>query len=266
MAKWCGVTSQLTRSPRLFAKATIATERAVERCATWKRAPVSSARRRSRATITSSDATGMPRRAEAHRFDAFMHVAARAEVEIFAVIDHRNIEGAREFHGAPHDARVHHRAAIVRDRDDARFVHGADGREFLAETAFGDGADGEHVDAGDFAGTLHDVAGHGVAVVDRRRVGHTANGGEATCRRRPRAALNGFGVLDAGFAQVHVHVDETGRDDGARRRRGRARRRPAGQRRRLRSAHRESKHRPCRRSWRRDRSRGHSKSEESSSG
>ena len=42
--------------------------------------------------------------------------------------------------------RVHHRPAVVGDGHDAGVLHGADGREFLARAALGDGADGEDVD------------------------------------------------------------------------------------------------------------------------
>ena len=67
----------------------------------------------------------------------------------------------------------------------------------------------------DFAGALHDVAGDGGAVVDRQRVRHAADGGESARRRRARAGFDGLGVLDARLAQMHVHVDEAGRDDRA---------------------------------------------------
>ena len=39
--------------------------------------------------------------------------------------------------------------------------------------------------------------------------------GESAGRRRARAGLDGLRVLDAGLAQVHVHVDEARRDDRA---------------------------------------------------
>ena len=113
----------------------------------------------------------MPRKPEPHRFRAFVHVAAGAEIQILAMVDDGEIESARQFHGPPHHARIHHRAAVVRNRHDPGFAHGTDRGEFLAVTAFGDRADGEHVDAGDFARALHDVAGHRGAVVDRRVFG-----------------------------------------------------------------------------------------------
>ena len=82
---------------------------------------------------------------------------------------------------------------------------------------------------------LDDVAGDRGAVVHRLGVRHAADGGESARRRGARPALDGLGVLEAGLAQVHVHVDEAGRDDqpgrvehfGARRRQIRRRRRDA---------------------------------------
>src|SRR2546421_1954615 len=59
-SRWWGVTSAVTRTPRAFASRTSRTAPAVERCAMWTWAPVSSASTISRATITSSAAAGMP--------------------------------------------------------------------------------------------------------------------------------------------------------------------------------------------------------------
>src|SRR5438445_4748070 len=60
--KWCGVTSQLTRSLRDFAQRTCSSEALAERCAICRRAPVSSASCTSRATQTDSAAAGIPRK------------------------------------------------------------------------------------------------------------------------------------------------------------------------------------------------------------
>src|SRR6267143_2762585 len=54
------VTAAVTRTPRAFASRTSRTAPAVERCAMWTWAPVSSASTMSRATMTSSAAAGMP--------------------------------------------------------------------------------------------------------------------------------------------------------------------------------------------------------------
>lgn len=53
-SRWCTVTSAVTGNPSALARLTSATEPAVDRCAAWYRAPVSPARIRSRASITSS--------------------------------------------------------------------------------------------------------------------------------------------------------------------------------------------------------------------
>ena len=69
---------------------------------------------------------------KAHAFDAFVHVAAGAQMQVLAMIDHRKAEGARGFHGAAHDARVHHGPAVVGDGDDAGVLHQSDGGQFFA--------------------------------------------------------------------------------------------------------------------------------------
>src|SRR6202790_2246372 len=58
--KWCGVTSQVTFSPRDLAQRTCSSDALAERCATCNRAPVSSASCTSRATHTDSAAAGIP--------------------------------------------------------------------------------------------------------------------------------------------------------------------------------------------------------------
>ena len=144
-----------------------------------------------------------------------MHVAARAQVQVLAMIDHRQIEGARRLHGAAHHARVHHRPAVVGDGHDPGIFHGADGGQLLARAVLGDRADGENVGDRLLARALDDVAGDGGVVVHRQRIRHAANGRESAGRRGARAGLDGFGVLDTGLAQMHVHVDEARRDDEA---------------------------------------------------
>ena len=64
-------------------------------------------------------------------------------------------------------------------------------------------------------GAFDDVAGDRGVIVHRQRIRHAADGGESSGGRGARAGLDGFGMLDARLAQVHVHVDETGRHDQA---------------------------------------------------
>ena len=112
--------------------------------------------------------------AETHGFGAFVHVAAGAQVQIFAMIDHGQIESRREFHGAAHHARIHHGPAVVGDSHRAGRLHAPDGRQFHAFAALGDGADGEDVDHREATRALHDIAGDGGAVIHRLGVRHAA--------------------------------------------------------------------------------------------
>src|SRR3984957_7382024 len=103
---------------------------------------------------------------EAHAGDAFVHVAAGAQVQILAMIDYGEAEGASGFHGAAHDACVHDRPSVVGDGDYTGFLHESDGGQLFARASFRDGADGKHVDHRVTLRTLVDVAGHGCVVVD----------------------------------------------------------------------------------------------------
>jgi hypothetical protein len=81
----------------------------------------------------------------------------------------------------------------------------------------GDRADREYVNDGVTTRFLDDVAGDGGVVVHRRRIRHRTNRRESTRGRGARPALDGFRVLESRLAQVHMHVDETRRDDQSRR-------------------------------------------------
>ena len=63
---------------------------------------------------------------------ALVHRAALGEVEILGVLDDRQVERARVLERAAHQAGVHHRAAVVGDRDDAGLLHLGDVGERLA--------------------------------------------------------------------------------------------------------------------------------------
>ncbi len=73
----------------------------------------------------------MPRNPSRVEIEAFMHVAAGAQVQVFAMLNERHIERAREFHGVAHHASVHHGFAIVGDGDDAGLLHGSKSRRVL---------------------------------------------------------------------------------------------------------------------------------------
>jgi hypothetical protein len=136
-------------------------------------------------------------------------------VEILGVLDQRQIERPGVLERAAQQARVHHRAAVVGDRDDAALFHVGDIGQHLALEALGDRADRPDPDGAELAGAPHDQLGHRALVVDRLGVRHAADRREATGGRRARAGLDVFLVFLAGLAQVDVEIDEAGDDPQA---------------------------------------------------
>ena len=78
---------------------------------------------------------------------AFVHHAFADEIVVLAMVHHDEVEHARVLERAAHDFVVLHAMAVVGERDDAGFVHRADGREFFAGDAFGDRAGREDIHA-----------------------------------------------------------------------------------------------------------------------
>ena len=143
---------------------------------------------------------------------ALVHRPALAEVEILGVLDDRQVERARVLERAAHQAGVHHRAAVVGDRDDAALLHVRDVGEHLALEALRDRADRPHPHGADLLRAPHDQLGHRALVVDRLGVRHAADRGEPARGRRARAGLDVLLVLLTGLAQVDVQVDQPGHD------------------------------------------------------
>ena len=144
---------------------------------------------------------------------AFVHDAPTRQRFVFAVIDDRQIESARVFHRAAHHRRRRHGPPVVRNRNDAGVFHLAHLGEFRPFRLFRDRANRKHVREIRALCLLDYKARHGRVVIDWMRVGHRANCREAAGDRGRRAAGNRFFVFLPRLAQVHVQVDETGRDD-----------------------------------------------------
>ena len=149
---------------------------------------------------------------EPRRLHAFVHVAAGAQVQVFAMVDHRKVERFGHLHRAAHNARIHHRAPVIRDRDNTGVLHRAERCQFFTGAILGDGSDGEDIDGCVLARAFNDVAGDSGVIVHRQRVGHAADGGEASRRRGARSGFDGLGMLDSRLSQMDVHVDEAGSD------------------------------------------------------
>ena len=101
---------------------------------------------------------------------------------------------------------------MVAHRHGARFLHLADLRELLALFAHGDGTDRTHFRQIYLFGTLDDIAHDRRVIADGRSVRHTADLRKTAPDRRRAAAGNILFILETGFAQMHVHIDERGKD------------------------------------------------------
>ena len=146
---------------------------------------------------------------------AFVHDAIGNERIILAVIENREIEHAGVFEGAAHEFVILDAFAVVGDGDDAGLFEGTDGGEFFASDALGDGAGDVNIDEA-FARGFFANQRDGAGGVDRgRRIRHAQDRGESTARGGLRAGGDGFLGGLAGFAEVDVGIDQTGRDDEA---------------------------------------------------
>jgi len=147
--------------------------------------------------------------AEAGARTAFVDDAARGERLDLAVGDGDAVELGDVLHAGAHHAGALHAVAVVGEGAGPLHDHVADLRERLALLAAREGADRADVhEAGtpavvDLVADLGAGVGHGVGV------GHRGDVGEAAVGRRTAARLDGLLVLEAGVAEVHVHVDET---------------------------------------------------------
>jgi len=127
-------------------------------------------------------ARGLALDPDPRRDRAFVHRAALGEIEILGVLHDREVERPGVLERAAQDAGIHHRPAVIGDRDDAALLHVADVGERLALEALGDRPDRPHPHGAELARASHDQLGHGPLIVDRLGVRHAAD------RREPPAA------------------------------------------------------------------------------
>ncbi len=158
----------------------------------------------------------LAREAEARGDRALVHRRALREAPVLGVLDDRQVEQPRVLEGVAQLAAVCQPLPVVGEGDRAGLAQLAEGRHHLALLTLRDGADRiEPRAAGDLAPQAQELAGL-AAVVDRVRVGHRADGGEAARGRRGEPRRDRLGVLAPGLAQVRVQVDEAGQDQKAR--------------------------------------------------
>jgi hypothetical protein len=148
------------------------------------------------------------RKAEFGRDQPFVHTPALRQVQIFAVVHDRHVEGARVFHGASHDEAVHHRLSVVGDGDTTGATQIADFRQFFAFRLFCDGADRIEVGVTRCLRAFEHEFGDGLIVVHGIGVGHRADGRESTRDGRSRSGLDRLFILEPRLAEMHVEIHE----------------------------------------------------------
>ncbi len=205
--------SAVTRTPRAFPRRTASTDAAALMWAMWTRPRVSSASRMSRSTMMASPTAGLPRSPRTVGDRPLVHCRSLGQGRLLAVVDHRKVEGARVLERAAHHPRAGHRVAVVRHGHAAGLAQVAVLGQLLALRLAGDGSDRVDAHHGGGAGSLQDRARHLRPIVDRRGVGHGADGREPASRCGPRPCGDGLLVLPPRLPQMDVDVDESRADD-----------------------------------------------------
>ena len=141
-----------------------------------------------------------------------VHRAILGDARIFRVLHHRKIQLGAEAQRHAHHVIVENRLAVVGDGDRSGALQGAEIGERSAPAAARGGCDRKDVDHRPALGIPQPR--HPLRRIDHGRgVGHGANRSESSGGSRGRSAGDGLFVTLARLAQVHVQVDEAGRDD-----------------------------------------------------
>ena len=144
--------------------------------------------------------------------DAFVHVAPARERRVLAVHRDRPVRDRRVLERAPHERRGDHGAPVVGEPDRALVGELAHLGQLRAFLPLGDRRQEADLHLGLLAGLLDERAEHGSRVDDRLGVGHGQDRAVPARRGGLRAGADRLLVLTARRAQVHVRVDERGRE------------------------------------------------------
>jgi hypothetical protein len=158
-----------------------------------------------------------PRQAVAARDVALVHHPALPLDQVVLRVVHQHHAQPRGLaHDLLHDRIILHRAAVVGEGDRAGVAQRSQRRRLLTFASQGQRARGQDAGQADLPPAAGHI-GHGLDVIVRRLgVGHGHHGGEAAGGSRAGTRLDGFVILAARLAQVHVQVDEAGDDQAAR--------------------------------------------------
>lgn len=133
-----------------------------------------------------------------------------AEPQVFAVGDDRQVKVVGIFQRPPHELAALNRPAVIADRHRPGLPELAEIGQQLASAAMTDGANRMDTCCR-HPGFFQDEAGDCGAVIDRPRVRHAGHTRETARCCRLAAGADVFLVFPAGFPQMGVHIDQTGR-------------------------------------------------------
>ena len=149
------------------------------------------------------------------RDDPFIHTAPLGKMQIFAMIDHRHVEGQSVLHRSPHDQAVHHRLPVIGNGDTAGTSQVADLRQLLPFRAFRDRSDRKHIRQPGRLRTIEHEFRNRLVIIHGIRIGHTTDRGEAAGHRRSCSALDRLFVFEARLPEMDVEIDKTWEDQSS---------------------------------------------------
>ena len=179
----------------------------------WTRAPVCSARARSRARATVSAASGMPGRPRRVATRPSWAQPLARNWGSFGLQEHGQAEGGGVFHGAAQHQGIEDRPVGLAHDGAAGLAQGDHLAELLPRQALGQGAGGDDPGPAGPVGGAGDELGHRRGVDDG-----PVSGGQQRLVMPAAAAAAGLAgdgglVLLARLAQAGAEVDEAGTDD-----------------------------------------------------
>ena len=150
------------------------------------------------------------------RHEPVVRLGALGRGGVLRVVDDRQPGHAGVGQGVAQDLWRAHGRAVVREAHDTGVAELTERRKLIAPAPGSHRAVGEELDRRAGGGRRAADSGQHARLVERRvGVGHGADRREPAMGRRREPARDRLGVLVAGLAQVHVQVDEAGRDHDA---------------------------------------------------
>ena len=157
--------------------------------------------------------SGHARQSEPRGRNPFAHHRAGRERNVFGMLDHRDPERVAIIHHLARKLRSSDRFAVIAYGHDPGVTHRRNFGDRLTFTTDRRRTNRPDADAATSPRAIENKSRHARVVVHRLRIRHAAHRGEAALRRRTCASFDRLRIFLPGFAQVHVNVDKSRRDD-----------------------------------------------------